>query len=110
MAKTTRTRTKELMPEINSIRVKTEELKQIVEALPSSGVKDAFTYSVENLEKKILKFTKNLTVGEVLTDEEKEVIRKFRESKTSTENPSPEKQVSTIQENVVKPPKKGKKN
>jgi len=75
--KTGRTATKDLLKEVGLIQVKTDELKTIVNALPASSVKDAFTYSVVNLEKKIEKFT---TVSVLLSDAQKEKLRAYRKS------------------------------
>ena len=62
--------------QIQSIKNATETIKVAIEQMPECGAKKSFTLSVENLEKKLSKFSK--TVGEKLTDEEKEVLRKFR--------------------------------
>lgn len=75
---TTRTSTKDLLPEVNLIKEKTGELKSIVNHLPDSRVKDAFVYSVKNLEKKIKDFTAIPPERIFLTDEEKELIRIHR--------------------------------
>jgi transcriptional regulator with GAF, ATPase, and Fis domain len=82
--KTGRTATKDLLKEIGLIKVKTEELKQIVELIPDSSVKDAFQYSVKNLVKKLDKFTAT-SEKIVLSDEEKEFIKKFRTGEISKE-------------------------
>lgn len=74
---TGRIATKDLLKEIGLISVKTNELDDIVKALPNSSVKDAFTYSVTNLEKKIEKFT---VVSVPLSDEQKEKLKAFRRS------------------------------
>jgi len=100
--KTGRTATKDLLKEIGLIQVKTEELKQIVDALPDSSVKDAFNYSVVNLEKKIEKFT---SVSVPLTDEQKEKLRKFRANLIA----ETKEKIPTIQTNVGKSVK-GKKH
>lgn len=77
-----RTATKDLIESVKAFEVKTKELRIMVDALPDSSVKDAFEYSVLNLEKKCGKF---LTTGErfKLTPEEKALILQQREKKIS---------------------------
>lgn len=79
-----RVRIKTLLSEINQIKEKTGELKLIVDALPVSSVKDAFNYSVSNLEKKIEKFSA-VTERMILSGEEKALISKFRFEKAQTD-------------------------
>ena len=67
----TRTKTKDLINEVKEIEDVTKTLRVIVDKLPASSVKDAFEYSVENLEKKVDKF---LLPSEPLTDEQKKLI------------------------------------
>lgn len=101
--KSDRTKTRDLLKEVKSISVKTGELKQIVESLPDSSVKDAFNYSVLNLEKKIKKFT---SVSVSLTDAQKEKLRKFREALIA----ETQEEIPKVSANMEKPITKGKKH
>lgn len=101
--KSDRTKTKDLLKEVKSISVKTGELKQIIDALPDSSVKDAFNYSVLNLEKKIEKFT---SVSGPLTDAQKEKLRKFRASLIA----ETQEEIPKVSTSMEKPITKGKKH
>ena len=90
-----RVRTKELIPQIKEIEVKTKELRVIVDNLPASSVKTAFEYSCVNIEKKLINF---LTSREkfVISAEEKALLVTIREGKTTVQ------EVSTSPDKVVK--------
>lgn len=51
--------------------------------MPECGAKKSFSLTVANLEKKLSKYNK--VQGEILTDDEKEMLRKFRAGELKTE-------------------------
>ena len=62
--------------QIQSIKNATETIKVAVDQMPECSAKKRFGLSVVNLEKKIADYSKS--VGEKLSDDEKELLRKFR--------------------------------
>lgn len=68
----------EIAEQVKVIETATETIKKAVNEMPDCSAKEAFMLSVVNLEKKLSRFTK---VHEVLSDEEKEMLKKFRAGK-----------------------------
>lgn len=64
--------------QITSIRNATETIAEAVKQMPDCTAKKAFGLSVENLEKKLARFGQG---REKLSDEEKELLKKFRAGK-----------------------------
>ena len=96
---------KDYSEQIMSITNATETIKVAVEQMPECSAKKAFVLSIENLTKKLERFGKERAGREKLTDEEKEVLRKFRAGELSiTPTTEKENEVSTIEV------KKGKKH
>lgn len=71
-------RTSSLIPQIKEIVTVTENLEKIVEQLPAGSVKEAYTYSLKNLQTKNDKF---LSVKTALTDEQKEAVNLVKRGK-----------------------------
>lgn len=81
MSKESKVSRKDILPQLESIKAKTEELAVLIEALPDCYVKNSYQNSVQNLRKKNDNF---LTIGgprKGLTDEEKAVLKAMREGK-----------------------------
>lgn len=81
MSKEEKVSRKDILPQLEQIKAKTEEIATIVEALPECYVKNSYANSVKNLRKKNENF---LTIGgprRGLTDEEKEVLAAMRAGK-----------------------------
>jgi hypothetical protein len=81
MSKKEKVSRKNILPQLEQIKAKTEELVVLVESLPECYVKSSYTNSINNLRKKNDAF---LTIGgprKGLTDEEKAVLAAMRSGK-----------------------------
>ena len=81
MSKESKVSRKDILPQLESIKAKTEEFALLIEALPDCYVKNSYQNSVQNLRKKNDNF---LTIGgprKGLTDEEKAVLAAMRAGK-----------------------------
>ena len=81
MSKEEKVNRKDILPQLEQIKAKSEELAVIVEALPECYVKGSYQNSIKNLRKKNEDF---LTIGgprKGLTDEEKAVLEAMRSGK-----------------------------
>jgi hypothetical protein len=116
MSKEDKVSRKDILPQLEQIKAKSEELAAIVESLPECYVKSSYTNSVNNLRKKNEAF---LTIGgprKGLTDEEKAVLAAMRAGKKVeiSEVPSNETSTGGSHEHTptpsVKKGKSGKKN
>jgi hypothetical protein len=103
---TKRVRTAELTKQINEVIDITKALRVIVDALPDSSVKDAYEYSVSNLENKNLKF-----LAPEQSPEQKHIAKLIREGKFSEAQEALSK-ISASEESDTKHehPKRGKKS
>ena len=91
----------EIKEQVEQIKQKTEEIQVIVNSMPKCAARDAYQYSVENLEKKNEKFSKE---REKLTPEEKAFLRQ-----KLTEFRNSEEKISEISPNDDKKTRKNKK-
>ena len=108
MSKENKVNRKDILPQLEQIKAKTEELATIVEALPECYVRNSYQNSVKNLRTKNENF---LTVGgprKGLSDEEKAIIAAMRAGKKVEvfEVPSVASDSTASHENV--PSKKGR--
>lgn len=81
MSKENKINRKDILPQLEQIKAKTEEFAMLVEALPECYVKGSYQNSVKNLRTKNENF---LTIGgprKGLTDEEKAVLAAMRAGK-----------------------------
>jgi hypothetical protein len=88
---------KQIAGQVKTIAESAEYISRAVAEMPDCGAKKSFTVTLEALNKKVEKYSRAVVVGEKLTDEEKEVLRKFRESKAN----GTETEISTLSANVV---------
>jgi DNA-binding NarL/FixJ family response regulator len=82
MSKEQKVNRKDILPQLEQIKAKTEEFAALVEALPDCYVRNSYQNSVKNLRTKNDSF---LTIGgprKGLTDEEKAVLAAMRAGKT----------------------------
>lgn len=110
MSKEQKINRKDILPQLEQIKAKTEELSTLVEALPDCYVKNSYKNSVKNLETKNTNF---LTIGgprKGLTDEEKEVLKALRSGKKVQILEVPTVDGNTTDGNENLPSKKGRKN
>lgn len=105
---TERTKTKELIPQIEEIKEKAAEFEKLIAALPNSYVKDKFMYSVENINKKLEEF---LTPVVKLTPEERRIAREAAEKALAEFRAQKESEVLPISEDgAVSDDKKTRKS
>ena len=111
--------------QVEQIKGALETITAAINDMPDCGAKKAFELTRVNLQKKIDKYSRHVVIqGEVLDDEEKEMLRKFREERTSKNSPvenkedeiSPDDEISddtqspAESDGVTKKNKRGKKN
>lgn len=111
MSKEEKVNRKDILPQLEQIKAKSEEFAVLVEALPDCYVKTSYQNSVKNLRKKNEDF---LTIGgprKGLTDEEKAVLAAMRAGKKVeiSEVPAVEGDSTAADKNVPSK-KKGRHN
>ena len=79
----------EIKEQIESIKNATETIRIALEQMPECGIKKSFCLNYKALALKVEKYSTEPKQRVAMSDEEKELIRKFREGKiTITENES----------------------
>lgn len=81
MSKESKVSRKDILPQIEQIKVKTEELAVIVESIPQCFVKTSYATSVKNLRTKNENFLTIKGPKKGLSDEEKAIIAAMRAGK-----------------------------
>jgi hypothetical protein len=71
---------KEYASQLAEIKVKRDELANIITTMPESTAKKAFEYVIMNIDKKLVRFQKiEINPDNIAkSEEEKELLRKFR--------------------------------